>query len=268
MTFWLRIIVFVAVCFGCIFVSYSPLAIAYPEFINGNYNRLKTNEGYLLTSQFCFVCGICLATFIMITQIDGKKLNDYYLNLDFNSLLKGFLVGIIVISVFPIVVILTGAVSFNYNSFSTHLISSFVFYLFVAIAEEVFMRGYILNNLRERFNAPIALLVTSLLFGAMHYGNDHFNWIGFATISLSGFLMGQVALKLKSISSAIGLHWSWNFFQGAIFGFAVSGHQEVGLFTPKPISSELFTGGDFGAEGSIYLTILTIFFVVLVDRLS
>ena len=44
------------------------------------------------------------------------------------------------------------------------------------------MRGYILNNLRERFNAPIALLVSSLLFGVMHYGNDHFTWIGFATI--------------------------------------------------------------------------------------
>jgi membrane protease YdiL (CAAX protease family) len=266
MSFWLRIIVYVVVCFGCLFFSSIPLVIAYPEFTNSNYDELRTNEGYLSISQFCFACGIGLGTFIMVTQIESRKLNDYYLNLDFTSLLKGFLLGFAVMAMLVITVILTGALSFSYAGLSTHLISSFGLYFLVAIAEEVLMRGYILNNLKERFNAPIALLVSSLLFGVMHYGNDHFTWIGFATISLSGFLMGQVALKSKSISAAIGLHWSWNFFQGPIAGFAVSGHPEAGVLTPKRISSEIITGGDFGAEGSLFLAALTIVFVVLVDR--
>ena len=147
-----------------------------------------------------------------------------------------------------------GIVEFSYHGFSSRLAMSFFIYLFVAIVEEVMFRGYILTNLQEKMNPFWSLVTSSILFGFVHFGNDHFTWIGCATISMSGYLMGLLVLKSGSISSAVGLHWSWNFVQGPILGFAVSGHQEKGLFQITTLSTELLTGGKFGAEGSILLT--------------
>ena len=62
----------------------------------------------------------------------------------------------------------------------------------------------------------------------------------------------------------IALHFSWNFFQGPIFGFEVSGIELNSLIVQEITGSDLLTGGDFGLEGSALLSVLlllSIFFV-------
>ncbi|MFM8849503.1 MAG: CPBP family intramembrane glutamic endopeptidase, partial [Cytophagales bacterium] len=98
----------------------------------------------------------------------------------------------------------------------------------------------------------------SLLFGLAHVGNDHFTWFGFASIALSGYLMAVLSLKSGSISPAVGLHWSWNFVQGSILGFAVSGHAEKGVFEVRALANDTLTGGKFGAEGSILVMLFAL----------
>jgi len=266
MTFWVRLIVYLGVCLGIAVCCSIPLVILFPELIGNNYSNLKNNQAYLITSQVATALGISIGTYLMIVKIENRRLTEYLLNVNIISLLKGFLLGIVLMSFFSSLMIVMGWIQFNYNIFSFHLATSFILYFFVAVAEEVLARGYILNNLRQRFNAPVALVVSSVIFGAMHVGNDYFTWIGFANISLSGFLMGLVALKSKSVSAAIGLHWSWNFFQGPVFGFAVSGHQELGILKANFGADKIFTGGYFGAEGSIVLTSISIVFIGLVYR--
>ncbi len=266
MAFWLRIIVYLGVCLGVVFCCYIPLFLLFPELIGNNYPNLMNDQRYLITSQVATALGISIGTYLMIVKVENRRLTEYLLNVNIISLLKGFLLGIILMSFFSSLMIVMGWIQFNFNIFSFHLATSFILYFFVAVAEEILARGYILNNLKDRFNAPVALVVSSVIFGAMHVGNDYFTWIGFANISLSGFLMGQVALKSKSISAAIGLHWSWNFFQGPVFGFAVSGHKETGIFKTDVLGNEIFTGGNFGAEGSIILISISIVFIALIYR--
>lgn len=266
MAFWLRIIVYLGVCLGIVFCCYIPMFLLFPELIGNNYPNLMNDQRYLITSQVATALGISIGTYLMIVKIENRRLTEYLLNVNIISLLKGFLLGIVLMSLFSSLMIVVGWIQFNFNIFSFHLVTSFILYFFVAVAEEILARGYILNNLRHRFNAPVALVVSSVIFGAMHVGNDYFTWIGFANISLSGFLMGLVALKSKSVSAAIGLHWSWNFFQGPVFGFAVSGHQELGILKTNFGADKIFTGGNFGAEGSIILTSISIVFIGLVYR--
>ncbi len=75
---------------------------------------------------------------------------------------------------------------------------------------------------------------------------------------LFGVLDGYMALKSGSISSAVGFHWSWNFVQGPILGFAVSGHTEKGVFQANSMATDVLTGGQFGAEGSILVALFTL----------
>jgi len=61
----------------------------------------------------------------------------------------------------------------------------------------------------------------------------------------------------KSLMLPIGYHITWNFFQGNVFGFAVSGTTPYGMYEVD-VSSEhdLLTGGSFGLEGGILATIM------------
>nr|WP_041589180.1 hypothetical protein [Thermoanaerobacter wiegelii] len=51
----------------------------------------------------------------------------------------------------------------------------------------------------------------------------------------------------------IGYHISWNYFQGYIFWFNVSGNAIRGIYNAFPRNNFL-SGGDFGLEGGIIAT--------------
>ncbi|RLG70853.1 MAG: hypothetical protein DRO23_12780 [Thermoprotei archaeon] len=48
----------------------------------------------------------------------------------------------------------------------------------------------------------------------------------------------------------IGLHFAWNYFEGFVYGFPVSGREIEGLLLTKVKGPAWLTGGTFGPEGS------------------
>lgn len=252
---WWRIVLYLVLCIVSIFVCSIPVVALFWDFIQ-EHNRdvIGSNLAYMSAIQLAMTLGIVGASWLMIKEIEYRNFSFYRYTFVIKSLIQGFVIGVMMMLVFASLVYLLGIIEFNYVGLSTRLLISFFLYLLVALAEEVLVRGYILTNLQEKMSPFLALLVSSLFFGMLHLGNQHFTWIGFTTISLSGFLMGLLTLKTGSISTAVGLHWSWNFVQGPVLGFAVSGHQENGLFQTNELANQLLTGGKFGAEGSIVLT--------------
>ena len=71
-------------------------------------------------------------------------------------------------------------------------------------------------------------------------------------------------MKSKNIWMPIGYHITWNYFQGYIWGFKVSGTNSNGLYAIENITNNIINGGDFGPEGGVIVTIiicLTFYFV-------
>jgi membrane protease YdiL (CAAX protease family) len=151
---------------------------------------------------------------------------------------------------------------------------SLTFYFTVAAIEEFTFRGYQLQNLSEglagqRLGAQAAivaaLLLSSAIFGLLHATNSNATATSTLNITLAGVLLGLPYILTGELAISIGLHLSWNFFQGTVFGFPVSGSvPSRRLLIPEQSGPTLWTGGAFGPEGGLLGTVATVIGCVLV----
>lgn len=133
--------------------------------------------------------------------------------------------------------------------------------LSVGINEELTFRGYQLRNIAEGFSGKpfgprggivMALLISSAVFGLGHLGNPNASWVSSTNIVLAGFMIALPFLLTGELATPIGLHLSWNFMQGNVFGFAVSGTTTgTQLLDVDVTGPELWTGGAFGPEAGL-----------------
>jgi len=135
--------------------------------------------------------------------------------------------------------------------------------LMVAFTEEVIVRGYMLNNLMESFDKHIALFISALVFAALHVGNPGISVLAFFEIFIGGLMLGINYIYTKNLWFAIFLHFAWNFLQGPILGYQVSGIALKPMLQQNLSGPESLTGGAFGFEGSILAIILNIALTVL-----
>lgn len=133
------------------------------------------------------------------------------------------------------------------------LADAFFYFLIVAIGEEIIFRGVLFRWIDERFGFWWAMIVSGLIFGLVHLTNDNATLLGAIGIALeAGLLLGAAYKWAGTLWLPIGIHWAWNFAQGNIFGFAVSGNNAGDSIIQATIDGpQWLTGGAFGAEASV-----------------
>ncbi len=129
---------------------------------------------------------------------------------------------------------------------------AFVSLLPAAFNEELAFRGYFLQNLEEAFGTRWAVAFSSLVFSLFHLFNPHFSLLSFINIALAGVLFAVAYLVTRNLWLPTALHFSWNYFQGPIFGFPVSGIKFPSILALDLSSSHPFlSGAAFGPEGGL-----------------
>jgi membrane protease YdiL (CAAX protease family) len=126
----------------------------------------------------------------------------------------------------------------------------------IAVSEELIFRGYVLRNLMKSFNKWIALVISAVLFSIVHYSNTGIPTLGFVNVFLGGLVLGVAYIITRSLWLPIFFHLSWNFIQGPILGFRVSGLTFESIMSIETKGPTLITGGEYGFEGSVISTIL------------
>ncbi len=140
------------------------------------------------------------------------------------------------------------------------LLGTLLFFLLVAVTEEVMLRGFVLGRmLSAGMNRFVALFLSSALFSAMHLFNPNFALLPFVNILLAGCLLGASFLYTRNLCFPVVLHWFWNWLQGPVLGYEVSGMDSgETLLALRLTGSDLLTGGSFGFEGSLLCTVLLV----------
>jgi len=142
------------------------------------------------------------------------------------------------------------------------LVSPLLIFLYVGVYEELLDRGYLLRNLAEGLNLRwfgptvgllLGWLVSSGLFGLAHMGNPHGSWLSTLYLSLGGLFLGLGYVLTGELAIPVGLHITWNFFQGTVLGFPVSGidFSQTSFIAIAQSGPALWTGGVFGPEAGL-----------------
>ena len=112
-------------------------------------------------------------------------------------------------------------------------------------------RGYWLQNIADGTNLPIAIFLSSLMFAALHLSNPNVSALAIVGLIGAGLFLAAGYVFTRQLWLPIGLHIGWNFFEGNIFGFRVSGLDTFRLITLRVNGPELWTGGAFGPEAGL-----------------
>lgn len=127
----------------------------------------------------------------------------------------------------------------------------FAVFVVVAWNEELMSRGYHLQTIASGMGTFWGLFISSAIFGVLHLGNPNATWLSAAGILFAGLMLGYAYVRTRQLWLPIGLHLGWNFFEGVVFGFPVSGLTTYQLTQTQINGPTLWTGGAFGPEAGL-----------------
>jgi membrane protease YdiL (CAAX protease family) len=233
----------------------------------------STNDVLISNWGFVIQAIIFLVPAILVGWACGKFLEDLpprSLGWGFTrgwlkDLLFGSLVGAVSLLLATMIAAVAGGLKFTFNApvmFETvgrTLLTSLPIFIIAAAWEEAVFRGYPLQTMARAHLAPVAIIITSIIFAWGHRDNPNFV-PGFSLINttIAGVWLAIAYLKTRNLWFPLGIHWAWNWTMGAVIGLPVSGIERL---TPQPLWRGIdlgpawLTGGSYGIEGGAACTI-------------
>ncbi len=266
-------------------MSYKAVVLTInPEFAVNNAMYVNyLNKQLSSISSFPSVCLILIQCSCMIFYVilfwrifEKKSIKDIGLTKvkgSLNDLCFGAMIGAMSFIIVALILLCTKSVKLqsglSKSGILYPLIIQLIIFIFVGISEELFSRGYCMNILKEgRKSWFIPIIVSSVIFSLLHSMNQGISLVAYINLFLFGVFMAGIYIKTKNLWMCIGYHTAWNYFQGPIFGFSVSGAETDSLYNARVISSNIINGGSFGPEGGLVVTMVLVISILITYKFS
>lgn len=232
---------------------------------------LQSGQFFKISSSVLFVCNIaqCLAmifsVFLFWKVYDKKPIKEIGLiNIKKGSgdLIKGLLLGALSLMTVFILLLCSGNIvlanPLSKPNFNISLITGLILFIFVGIDEEMFARGYCMTVLKQTGNKLAVVFIPAVIFSLMHSFNPGMSILSYINLFLFGLCTAYMFIRSGNLWLSIGYHIAWNYFEGNICGFLVSGTTASGLYSVKVPVNNIVNGGKFGPEGGLAVTFILI----------
>jgi uncharacterized protein len=265
---------------------FNVFAVALLLTVSGVRSVVADSPAIPLASGVAGLLGAGLSVWLAGRFLDRRPFSDFGFHLGggwWLDLLFGMALGTLLITVIFLVELGLGWVkvvgafeTFRTNApFAPSVLLPVALYLCVGFYEETVFRGYQLKNAAEGLNYPalgprgavlLAWVLSSVFFGLLHADNPSATFISTLNIVLAGLMLGFGYVISGELAIPIGLHITWNFFQGAVYGFPVSGFWPLGatFLATKQTGPDLWTGGPFGPEAGLLAPIVMLLGISLI----
>jgi membrane protease YdiL (CAAX protease family) len=264
---WLRALLYAIVTLAVVLLAIFGIGIL--TALAGGTEFIEAGEEsptrFLLTYGIISLVMVGLA-FLFRRMIDREQIRTMgfqWQGYGRQAVAGGFL-GILLVCIGSLVLVSFRFLYFTAVDFNAgDLLVSLLLFILVTFTEEIAFRGYILNNLLQSMNKWVALSISAVAFALFHATNPGAGLLPVLNILIAGFLLGINYIYTRNLWFAIFLHFTWNFFQGPILGFEVSGYAAPGVLQQTLKGSDLVTGGEFGFEGSVVCLFINLAAVIL-----
>jgi len=258
-----KIIIGIVVCAGIVSLG---------QFVVGkllNVSTLDKDIKNLITGIVVAILTIISYTYLF-KFYEKRYITEFSKNGVLKSLTIGITLGVVLQSLTILVIYLKGGYSIISINPTLFLVPPLTMAFTSAIFEETLMRGIIFRITEEKLGSYFALIISAVLFGAMHLANPNSSLIAAIGLAIqAGLLLASAYIYSRNLWFPIAIHFAWNFTQSAIFGANVSGNAiSKTLITSKIEGAEWFTGGQFGPEGSIQATVFCLIATIILLTLS
>jgi len=225
---------------------------------------IKFNGNELLPGQIIELIIFASSIYIARRLLDKRSFVSLGLQINkqaFADIFIGIAITFVMMGLIYVAEVAAGWLTFENFAWQTEsttnvifgVLTFFIVFIFVGWNEELLSRGYHLQTLASGTNMFWGVVISSSVFGLAHLGNPNATWVSAAGIFFAGIFLAYGYLRTGQLWLSIGLHIGWNFFEGVIFGFPVSGLDIYRLIHHQVQGPVLWTGGAFGPEAGLII---------------
>jgi uncharacterized protein len=268
-----RILIHIALWIFAVAALHRSLGAPLAQMVSTHFLDLTSISFRVVQSGLTLAAALA-STWLAVRFIDRRSMRDLGLKLDAGwwlDLAFGLALGALLMTLVFALQLSLGWISIRDRfsvtippdaPFAIAIIGPIATFVVVGVTEELWVRGYQLRNMAEGFNfgrrhpgraIVLAWLLSSFVFGLLHVFNPNTTWISTAYLMLAGIFLGLGLVLTGRLGLPIGLHITWNFFQGNVYGFPVSGNDftSVTVIAIEQHGPDLWTGGAFGPEAGL-----------------
>jgi membrane protease YdiL (CAAX protease family) len=181
----------------------------------------------------------------------------------------GFVVGAVAFTATFALIALLAHVDITLSAGLTGLSQTASLMMAAAFFEELLFRGVIYRLSESSLGTTIAMVLSAVIFGLSHAFNPGASALSTISIALqAGLLLAAAYTYSRTLWFPIGIHFAWNWFEGGVFGAAVSGGNVPGYFKSVFQGPNWVVGGVFGPEASIPANVVALCAFAIIATLA
>lgn len=238
------------------FVGWAVLIGIFPDI------EISNNSYWRLWAEFTPFLLIVLFTFIFAFIIEKNKIKIAITQNFFKNLIIGSSIGFLWLGSVVAILLLTKTITIQSQNTISYLWIWIVASLLNVIMQELLIRGYLYQLWRQKYNIPIATLVTTVLFVLMHGGAFEAGTIAVLNVTTMSIFITLLLEYTGTIVAPIIAHFIWNTVGSIILGGVSLASDYPNLINLNFQGNSLLTGGIYKIEGSIVVLVINFILII------